>query len=39
MISHNSSGTRQMVGSGFSRIDFSDIAEASFDRDHRSRKF
>src|SRR5215218_3410674 len=29
MISHNSSGTRQMVGSGFSWVEFSDIAGAS----------
>src|SRR5215217_878466 len=35
MISHNSSGTRQMVGSGFFWFEFSDIAQASFGRDHR----
>jgi hypothetical protein len=35
MISHNSSGVRQMVGSGFCWVEFSDIAEASFGRDHR----
>src|SRR5215210_5119972 len=35
MISHNSSGTRQMVGSGFFWAEYSVIAEASFDRDHR----
>src|SRR5215207_756091 len=35
MISHNSSGTRQMVGSGFFWAEFSIIAEATFDRDHR----
>jgi hypothetical protein len=35
MISHNSSGTRQMVGSGIFWVEFSGIAEASFDMDHR----
>src|SRR5215210_562204 len=35
MISHNSSGVCQMVGSGFCWAEFSDIAEASFGRDHR----
>src|SRR5215212_9862819 len=35
MISHNSSGTRQMVGSDFFWAEFSDIAQASFGRDHR----
>src|SRR5215212_163931 len=35
MISHNWSGMRQMVGSGFCRVEFSGIAEASFGRDHR----
>src|SRR5215204_6846552 len=35
MISHNSSGTRQMVGSGIFWAEFSIIAEATFDRDHR----
>jgi hypothetical protein len=35
MISHNSSGTRQMVGSGFSWVEFSDIADASFSRDYQ----
>src|SRR5215207_2039507 len=35
MISHNSSGTRQMVGSGFFWFEFSDIAQSSFGRDHR----
>src|SRR5215218_5319432 len=35
MIFHNSSGTRQMVGSGFFWFEFSDIAQASFGRDHR----
>src|SRR5215203_1184234 len=35
MISHNSSGTRQMGGSGFFWFEFSDIAQASFGRDHR----
>jgi hypothetical protein len=34
MISHNSSGTHQRVGSGFFWAGFSDIAEASFGRDH-----
>jgi hypothetical protein len=29
MISHNSSGTRQMVGSGFSWVEFSDIEAPS----------
>src|SRR5918992_3468785 len=35
MIFHNWSGTHQMVGSGFFWFEFSDIAEASFGRDHR----
>src|ERR671911_3098133 len=35
MTSHNPSGVRQMVGSGFSWVGFSDIGRASFGRGHR----
>src|SRR5215204_3503399 len=35
IFSHNSSGTRQMVGMGFSWIEFSDIADSYSDGDHQ----